>query len=857
MGNTSTVVTIKFLNTKTKKYTTKKYRCVVKAAVEEKKIASAIESASAVGAKTVKVVFDGDLTTTSGVAISVKKGTTELNKDSVTFNDSKTATVTLKTGLTTGTYTAVATGVVSGSTLTKDFSVESEEYVASIELSSKKAPMTGTSDPTNKEATITYVMKNQYREVVSNSAAPNFIVSTGMDATSTYKNGVGTAKISKPTAFIPGDTVYVNAVLTNGTHVATLSDSVEIVLPASFDRAEIAGVYNKTLKKMDTITSAKLNDGSYVYQILFTAYDQYDNIIDADKAAEAAEFTALSTNPIFVGLNATPTTAEVDGKSYVALTLTAGDRADKGGTATIQLISTKTGTKSTYDIVADAAGAVDRFTLSAPAEYAVVGEKLEIPFEAYDQNGNAITDYKSLAGSDIIDLNASSGNGMKFVQKSDGSAKLVADLSGITIASEAKSVPVYLSSVVKSNGYYSSATITVQLAAVPTSVLGLKSDSKIATTVLATVAQDIDYTKLSIGDQYGRVMKDTAVKTYMDANSMVIYCYSDKDNGLFTVIGDDITDLTTVNGAATTQDNNADCGLIYAASGNKFTVTAATSDTKDTEKLTFGLGTLATTNLKTNSASEKSITFTTSAAKEFVKYEVDDLATLHYVSDTNAGADVQSSVDSDDAVTPAVYGVKADGTKVKLQTADYEITTNAKTDALATADGKISQKDKTSTKYKNADFQVSPVDTTHKSIELKAFISIKDADHGSIVTTIEKKLVLDNAKPKVVAGKFNSKVSDGTVYVSADDLKGYDNLATAFVDTLLDKDTIKDQYGIKNSLRDTAETYTISISNVKDATSTKFSYNGTKVTAATAGDTFTINIKYAEGYTLSVNVIVE
>ncbi len=826
---------------------------------EEPTIASDIESAAAVGAKTVKVVFNGDLATTSGVAISVKKGSTELTKDSVAFNDSKTATVTLKTGLTAGTYTAVATGVVSGTSLSKDFSVESEEYVATIELSSKKAPMVGTTDPSNKDASVSYVMKNQYGEVVTNSAAPNFIASTGVPAVATYKNGVGTVTISKPTAFIPAESVYVNAVLTNGTHVATLSDSVEIVLPASFDKAEIAGVYNKTLKKMDSITSAKLKDGSYVYQLLFTAYDQYGNVMDADKLAAATpDFTILSTNPIFINPDiSTITTTEVDGKTYVAVTLKAGDMAEKGGTATVQIISTKTGTKSAFDVVADAAGAVVKFALSTPAEYAVVGEKLEIPFEAYDQNGTTVKDFKALDGN--ITLSMSSGNGMKFVQKADSTAKLVADLSSISISGGAKSVPVYLSAVVKSNGNFSSATINVQEKAIPTSILGLKDNSKIATTVLSGVDQDIDYTKLSIGDQYGRVMKDADVKTYMDANSMVIYCTSDKTNALFEVVSDNATDLTNVNNAspAVTNDNDADCGLNYAASTNKFTVKAKQDSKKDIEKLTFGLGTLNTTALTTNAASEKSITFTTSAAKEFVSYAVDDLATLHYVSDTAAASSV--IVDAKDVVEPSVYGVKADGTKVKLDKTYYSITTNAKSDALDTDNGVIKQKDNTSTKYANADFQVSANDTTHKNIELKATFTIKDKDHGSDATTIEKKLVLDNSKAKVVTGKFNSKVSDGTVYVAAATLKGYASVKTDLVDTLLDTNEIKDQYGIKNNERTAPEAYTISISNVKDATSTAFTYNATgdTVTVATTGDTFTINIKYAEGFTLTVNVVVE
>ena len=95
--------------------------------------------------------------------------------------------------------------------------------------------------------------------------------------------------------------------------------------------------------------------------------------------------------------------------------------------------------------------------------------------------------------------------------------------------------------------------------------------------------------------------------------------------------------------------------------------------------------------------------------------------------------------------------------------------------------------------------------------------------------------------------------------MAAATLKGYASVKTDLVDTLLDTNEIKDQYGIKNNERTAPEAYTISISNVKDATSTAFTYNATgdTVTVATTGDTFTINIKYAEGFTLTVNVVVE
>ena len=98
---------------------------VVVKAVEKPEVKQEV-TAAATGAKKVTVTFAKDLTTTSGVAIAVKKGSTVLAQKSMTFSDAKTAVVELNQSLTSGTYTAEVTGLEEG-TMTADFSVESEE----------------------------------------------------------------------------------------------------------------------------------------------------------------------------------------------------------------------------------------------------------------------------------------------------------------------------------------------------------------------------------------------------------------------------------------------------------------------------------------------------------------------------------------------------------------------------------------------------------------------------------------------------------------------------------------------------------------------------------------------------------
>lgn len=115
-------------------------------------------AAKQTGAKKVTFSFGKAPADTS----AVKKGNTTLAQKAVAFTDAKTAVVELNQSLTAGAYTVEVTGVEE-TAMTADFTVDSEEYIATIELTSDKAPM-GNTDGTqiggvagNKIATVGYV----------------------------------------------------------------------------------------------------------------------------------------------------------------------------------------------------------------------------------------------------------------------------------------------------------------------------------------------------------------------------------------------------------------------------------------------------------------------------------------------------------------------------------------------------------------------------------------------------------------------------------------------------------------------------------------------------------------------------
>ena len=98
------------------------------------------------------------------------------------------------------------------------------------------------------------------------------------------------------------------------------------------------------------------------------------------------------------------------------------------------------------------------------------------------------------------------------------------------------------------------------------------------------------------------------------------------------------------------------------------------------------------------------------------------------------------------------------------------------------------------------------------------------------------------------------------MYASATDV----NVAiSGIITAITDADKTKDQYGVKKAdSKATSETASAQISNITEANAGSrtdhLSSNGTTISNAQAGDTFTLVIKYSGGKcTKSINVVVE
>lgn len=343
----------------------------ITAAYEALELITKVSDVTATGVKALTVNFNQAVTAEqqATATVTVKKGTVTTNLDKKAFSTDGTSVVlTTSAKLTKGTYTVTA--VVNGVTSTDSVDVV-DEKVSSIALTSDKAVQDAA---TKSQAKVYYEVKNQYGEVMTGQGI-TWSISTGVAPISDNNKGelvIGNAG-SPAAEFIPGSIVYITGVhATSGT---VMNASVTIGLPAKADTVDFLGVYNTATKKVEALP-AGFAAGKYV--LLYEAFDQYGHKL----VPSAGQIVYTVDNPLFINSTLSAATPVLlGGVTYQSLALVPGTNPDIGGTANINAISTVTGTNSSYAITADSLSLVKTFTMSAPADLVVAGEKSEIPFD--------------------------------------------------------------------------------------------------------------------------------------------------------------------------------------------------------------------------------------------------------------------------------------------------------------------------------------------------------------------------------------------------------------------------------------------------------------------------------------------
>ncbi|WP_303867197.1 hypothetical protein [Acetobacterium wieringae] len=787
-----------------------------------------IDTAVATGKDKITVTFNQAVVATD--TLSVKKGSVVVNLDAITYaEDNMSAIIDTTSNLTEGNYTVT---LVSGDATSSVTFAAVNEKVASIVVTSETAPLNPAgvtiTSAYNANCTIfvNYKVLNQYGERMTGQTI-NWTPSTGGEvgvSTAPTSSADGTLVIGNATTstvFIPGATVYLTGVYpTTG---AVVNASFVVGLESKADTAVFKGIYDNVNAVMIDTLPAGFVDGRY--ELLYEVMDQYGNKI---ASPTVSQLTMTSSYPLFVvapSTTAGTTTQTVNSVLYQGVALVRGTYADKGGTTTIQAISNLTGKTTTFDITSEAKAAVKTLTLSAPTTIVAEGETAVIPFEAYDQFGNAVTKYSDLNGKVTFSSNIVLG------QYADGTAKLTftAPSTGATSTAD---LPVYLTSLVTDGGNFSSLMVSVKETAVPTTVAGVDTADttrNVTTTIAQGASQDLYATDLMIQDQYGRTLTDAQVNTWMNttANSAIILDSSTTASSPFTV-------ASTASGADAARHT-------IAASTDKFTVTGKTATTglSSTESLVFSLSTAVTP--APLSGSSKSVTFTLGTQSAYTSYEVADLGTMY--NDGLPGTQTSTSYDK----TLKVYGVKASGEKVLLPSTQYTATTTGKLNISGA--GVIS--DKAASGYDATEFQTSTLDTAYsKVLDVPVTVNVKDSS-GAAAAVVNATLKVSHAAAKVASTEFlSSQVTDGSSFVEAG------SVSATRLNAVFDTTKTKDQYGVVIS-----ENPSITISNLVKVTGSTFAVtsNGTSsvsIANATAGDTFKATYTYASGYAVSVNFTV-
>ena len=335
--------------------------------------------------------------------------------------------------------------------------------------------------------------------------------------------------------------------------------------------------------------------------------------------------------------------------------------------------------------------------------------------------------------------------------------------------------------------------VYVKAAKRPTRVRGLHKD--VFTNIGGVVGNSEEFgaDKILIEDQYGRLMSRTEIESWLNKGVSVgapvgnkILIKSEKpttDNSPFTVGSED-------SGSGLFTDTSvASVGAIgakvkVAVTGSSLSQIATTNAT---EKLEISLYDGKAN--KEIAASDTEVTFYKVAQSEYADYCVDDLGTMYNETGATDTAKTNSAYDK----TVNAYGLKQDGTKVKLLPSQLEV--RALNDAKVDVTNNVISDKTAGAGYLEKDFLDSLGKKITKTVKIE--VGIKDGKSGAIVKTITKDLILSTEAPKVASIGL-SGVTDGEANINNSSTG-----ALAFGDLLkfINMNEVKDQYGVsvKNS----------------------------------------------------------
>ena len=623
----------------------------------------------------------------------------------------------------------------------------------------------------NQQITVSYKITNQYGEDVT-KLYEGGLTKTSSKGDVTLSNGIASIKVTSG-SFTKDEKV--NLSLLDPSSTAFASQLLTVVDAAKVADIAITGLYNadkKTLTEGDTGSD---------YKLVVVAKDQYGNTITTPSDVTSDTIVNVSdTSVLTVGAFATAT---IDGSSTLVLPL---DLVKKAGKATVSIISKTTGNKAQYEVTVTAAAKADKIVLTAP-DLAVAGEKVEIPFSVTDQFGNPVTKYSALTGITFSDPK------VKFVQNyNDGTAKLVYDDSANLTPAAGKVLFTATSATTNVTVF----TLDLKAPAVATVITGTKN---VDTNVVKDGSFALKYSNIVVKDQYGR---DFSLKDKLTNTA------AGNDGKYNVIVSKDSSDTKITLTGAAIDSNTASVTVKGAAKG--------------TGVVTLALQKVVSGAFVTVSNSSLDLNVTVAENKDFVSYELKAIDPIYDSTDTG----YQRSL--------VVYGVTANGTKVKLDDSLNLFTVSTNNAKLTYASGKFVNAGgiTTAPDYKDVTVKVTVV----VAGETAPVILTQDVVVTNPVLTVASAEWADGAKASVVNGVLQIAVADATTS-----------------DNLLDTLVLKDQFGVSYTLAN----YAVTITNVKGS-GIVLTNNGTSsvtITGAAANNSFNLTIVVGgKAYTTAVVV---
>ena len=510
------------------------------------------------------------------------------------WDGSTVATVKTAAKMTAGKYTITATSASDA-----DFEVKASFEIKADEVNiviSNTVALTGKGTGADaKDGELAYVyydVLDQYGESIRSSTSIQWSASTGSENLNDNRaKGLLTISRSDDKAFTYGEKIYITGVYARTG--SSVQAEVTVGMPQALDKVEFAGFLKKGTT--DILKTLPAGFKAEAYYLLYNAQDQNGNPIDSvDKPIDDGEVTFISENVLLIEkIKDGERKIVVGGEEYYAVYVWPGMSVDQGGEATITAIANKTGNKSSLNVAVGENQILQSFTMEYPTGLIIDNEGVEIPFTAYDQNGNEIKNFVTLANQtqfNNLTFNASPGS-LKLSENDDGTATLKYHDPGVDWH-EAESTDgidriASLTSIVVGGGT-SNLTLRIQDRARP---VGIK-DVKIADILVEGGSTTVEFDGkndtecFTFVDQYGREMSEKAAYEFFQASE------DNELNGLefedykfsirMTYLGDNgyfkTDDVSTDDDGYLTKDRQ-----IEITTGDSITLTAdpiATNDVK-------------------------------------------------------------------------------------------------------------------------------------------------------------------------------------------------------------------------------------------------------------------------------------